>query len=71
MKLPFTKITVDSALAGLSKALTDLDTASAYHRAEHDRVGEEASRLITVSNQHLRDAMRAERAQAKLAELLA
>lgn len=71
MKLPFTKITVESALSGLNKAVADLKTATEYHRAEADRLGEEASRLITQENENIRAAQKAERAHAKLTELLA
>ncbi|QDB71003.1 hypothetical protein bb8_p28 [Bordetella phage vB_BbrP_BB8] len=70
MKLPFTQITVESALSGLNKAVADLKTAIEFHQAEADRYGEEASRLVSKSNENIRAAQKAERAHAKLTELL-
>lgn len=71
MKLPFTKITAESAIASLTKAVEDLQVAASYHQAKADRLGEKAARLVTQENEHIQAAQKAERIRSKLSELLA
>jgi len=71
MKFFKTPITVDAALANLSKAVADLKTAADHHQDEADFALAQSNELLAKASVHAENASKARRAAGKIADLIA